>query len=240
MLKSIETSFDSGYSGTWTHFLFFPFLDLIFHKAIFLFVKLWLNISVTLMDLYFSFLVYFSLKKQFKSTVWSKIILLSLYSSTLKSTLSLWFFFKCIHYIENHNEKAFCSDIKFISCCFFESVHVCAWLLNWPCIFFNSTCGGYWLQKKRNNESISILCLLILSKLKIYKISWECRSIQQCVRLPICQSDSLSATMLINSRSSIHDILHKSFTFPSGIPFENSFQTVGRYYLTLGIIQRVT
>lgn len=128
-------------------------------------------------------------------------------------------FFKCIHYIENHNEKAFCSDIKFISCCFFESVHVCAWLLNWPCIFFNSTCGGYWLQKKRNNESISILCLLILSKLKIYKISWECRSIQQCVRLLICQSDSLSATMLINSRSSIHDILHKSFTV---ISFWNS------------------
>lgn len=87
----------SCYSGTWTHFLFFPFLNLIFHKAIFLFLKLWLNISVTLMDLYFSFLVYFSHKKQFKSTVWSKIVLLSLCSSTLKSTLSLCLFFKNVY-----------------------------------------------------------------------------------------------------------------------------------------------
>lgn len=48
-----------------------------------------------------------------------------------------------------------------------------------------------------------------------------------CVCLFICQSDSLSATNLINSRPSIHDILHKSFTFPTGIPFGSSFQVVG-------------
>lgn len=63
-----------------------------------------------------------------------------------------------------------------------------------------------------------------------------------CVRLFICQSDSLSATNLINSRSSIHDILHKSFTFPTGIPFGSSFQVVGPHtgYYTVCYVICVT
>lgn len=150
------------------------------------------------------------------------------------------FFQKCIRYIENHTDKAFCSDIKFISCCFLK---VYMYVLD-------CRIGHIFLlmpivldidyREKEITSSISILCLLILIKLKIYKISGECPSIQQCVRLLVCQSDSLSATNLINYWSSIHDILHKSFTFPTGIPFGSSFQAVGRYYLTLGIIQCVT
>lgn len=63
-----------------------------------------------------------------------------------------------------------------------------------------------------------------------------------CVCLFICQSDSLSATNLINSRSSIHDILHKSFTFPTGIPFGSSFQVVGPHtgYYTVCYVICVT
>lgn len=63
-----------------------------------------------------------------------------------------------------------------------------------------------------------------------------------CVRLFICQSDSLSATNLINSRPSIHDILHKSFTFPTGIPFGSSFQVVGPHtgYYTVCYVICVT
>lgn len=63
-----------------------------------------------------------------------------------------------------------------------------------------------------------------------------------CVCLFICQSDSLSATNLINSRPSIHDILHKSFTFPTGIPFGSSFQVVGPHtgYYTVCYVICVT
>lgn len=63
-----------------------------------------------------------------------------------------------------------------------------------------------------------------------------------CVCLFICQSDSLSATNLINSRPSIHDILHKSFTFPTGIPFGSSFQVVGPHtgYYTVCFVICVT
>lgn len=63
-----------------------------------------------------------------------------------------------------------------------------------------------------------------------------------CVCLFICQSDSLSATNLINSRPSIHDILHKSFTFPTGIPFGSSFQVVGPHtgYYTVCYVIYVT
>lgn len=63
-----------------------------------------------------------------------------------------------------------------------------------------------------------------------------------CVCLFICQSDSLSATNLINSRPSIRDILHKSFTFPTGIPFGSSFQVVGPHtgYYTVCFVICVT
>lgn len=63
-----------------------------------------------------------------------------------------------------------------------------------------------------------------------------------CVCLFICQSDSLSATNLINSWPSIHDILHKSFTFPTGIPFGSSFQVVGPHtgYYTVCFVICVT
>lgn len=63
-----------------------------------------------------------------------------------------------------------------------------------------------------------------------------------CVCLFICQSDSLSATNLINSRPSIHDILHKSFTFPTGILFGSSFQVVGPHtgYYTVCYVICVT
>lgn len=63
-----------------------------------------------------------------------------------------------------------------------------------------------------------------------------------CVCLFICQSDSLSATNLINSRPSIHDILHRSFTFPTGIPFGSSFQVVGPHtgYYTVCYVICVT
>lgn len=63
-----------------------------------------------------------------------------------------------------------------------------------------------------------------------------------CVCLFICQSDSLSATNLINSRPSIHDILHKSLTFPTGIPFGSSFQVVGPHtgYYTVCYVICVT
>lgn len=63
-----------------------------------------------------------------------------------------------------------------------------------------------------------------------------------CVCLFICQSDSRSATNLINSRPSIHDILHKSFTFPTGIPFGSSFQVVGPHtgYYTVCYVICVT
>lgn len=63
-----------------------------------------------------------------------------------------------------------------------------------------------------------------------------------CVCLFICQSDSLSATNLINSRPSIRDILHKSFTFPTGIPFGSSFQVVGPHtgYYTVCYVICVT
>lgn len=63
-----------------------------------------------------------------------------------------------------------------------------------------------------------------------------------CVCLFICQLDSLSATNLINSRPTIHDILHKSFTFPTGIPFGSSFQVVGPHtgYYTVCYVICVT